>query len=87
MPARLITVQFPGPRSVDDLTTERSFDSQATWYINQLGLFFDLLPMGVCTSRPWKMSGRLVQKLNDGFVPQSSKELHITCMLLTWKLK
>ena len=32
---------------MDDFTTERSFDSQATWVIDVLGLFFDMLYMGV----------------------------------------
>ena len=30
-----------------DLTTERSFDSQATWVIDVLGLVFDMLSMGL----------------------------------------
>ena len=34
---------------MDDPTTERSFDSQATWVIDGLGLFFDMLSMDVCT--------------------------------------
>ena len=36
---------------MDDLTTERSFDSQAALVIDMLGLFFDTLSMGVCTTR------------------------------------
>ena len=44
---------------MDDLTTERSFDS----FIDVLGLYFDMLSMGVCT-RFWQTSGRLVQELN-----------------------
>ena len=39
-----------------DLTTERSFDSQATCVIDAFGLFFDLLSMGVCTARHWQTS-------------------------------
>ena len=29
-----------------------------------LGLFFDMLFMGVCTTRHWRTSGRLAQELN-----------------------
>ena len=46
---------------MDELTNEGSFDSQATWVIDVLGLFFVLtcyLAMGVCTTRHLKMSGR-----------------------------
>ena len=46
-----------------DLTTEHSFDLQATWAIGVLGLLFDMLSMGVCTTRQWQTSGRLVQEL------------------------
>ena len=35
------------PDCIDDLTTERSFSSQATWVIDVLGLFFDMLSMVV----------------------------------------
>ena len=38
---------------LDDLTTERNFDSQATWVIDMFGIFFDMLPMSVCTTRHW----------------------------------
>ena len=38
--ARLIATQFPDHGCMDDLTTERSFVSQATWVIDVLGLFF-----------------------------------------------
>ena len=42
--------QFPGHGCMDDLTTECSFDSQATYcVIAVLGPFSDMLPMGVCT--------------------------------------
>ena len=49
---------------MDDLTIERSFDPQATWVIDVLGLFFDMSSTGVCTARHWQTSGRLVQELN-----------------------
>ena len=57
---RPIAIQFPGNGCMDDLTTESSFHSQATWVINVLGLFFDILPIGVCTTEHWQTSGRLV---------------------------
>ena len=47
-----------------DVTTERSLDSQATWVIYVLCHFFDMLFMGVCTTRHWQTSGRLLQELN-----------------------
>ena len=47
-----------------DLTNERSLDSQGKWFIDVLGLFSDMLSMGVCTTRHWQTSGRLVQELN-----------------------
>ena len=40
------------------------FDSQATRVIDVLGLFFDMLSIGVCTTRHWPTSGRLVQELS-----------------------
>ena len=49
---------------MDDLTTERTFDSQATWIIDVLDLFFHMLSMGVRTTRHWQTSGRLVQELH-----------------------
>ena len=36
--ARPISTQFPGHGCMNDLTTERSLDSQATWVIDELGL-------------------------------------------------
>ena len=47
-----------------DHTTESYFDLQATWVINVFGLLSDMLSMGVCTTRHWQASGRLVQELN-----------------------
>ena len=44
-----------------DLTTERRFDSHATWFIGVLGLFFEMLSMEVYATRPCQTSGRLVQ--------------------------
>ena len=49
---------------MDGFTTERSFDSLATCVIGVLGLFFAMFAMGVCTTRHWQTSGRLVQELN-----------------------
>ena len=37
--ARPIATQFPWHGCMDDLTTEHSIDSQATWAINELGLY------------------------------------------------
>ena len=54
------TIATPfGHGYMDDLTTERSFDSKATWVIDVLGLF---LSMGVCTTMYRQTSGRLVQE-------------------------
>ena len=50
--------------SMADLTTERGVDPQATRVIDVLGLSFDILSMGLCTTRHCKTSGRLVQELN-----------------------
>ena len=49
---------------MEELTTERSFDSQDTQYIGVLDLFFDMVSMGICTIRHWQTSGRLVEELN-----------------------
>ena len=49
---------------MDDLTTERSFDSQAMWVIDVLGLLFEMLFKGVYTTRHWQTFSRLVQGLN-----------------------
>ena len=42
--------QFSGHGCMDDPTTERSFDSPVTWVIDMLGLIFDMLSLGVCTT-------------------------------------
>ena len=65
MTARLIAAQFL--LGVDEVnnTTKRSFDSQGTWVIDVLGLFVGISSMGVCTTRHWQTSGRLVQELNN----------------------
>ena len=39
--------RFPRHGHIDDLTTECSFVSQATWVIDVLGLFFDILSTSV----------------------------------------
>ena len=59
--AHPIVTQFLVHGRTDDLTTERSFDSQATGSLMCLAYFFD---MGVCTTRHWQTSGRLVQQFN-----------------------
>ena len=43
---RQVATQFPGQRYMDDLTTERSFESQDTLVIDVLGLVLDMLSMG-----------------------------------------
>ena len=53
-----------GNKSKGELTNERRIDSQATWVIDVLGLFFDMFPIGVGTIRRWPMPSRLVQELN-----------------------
>ena len=45
--ARPIATQFPGSGCIDDLTTVRSFDLQATWVIGVFILCFAMLYMGV----------------------------------------
>ena len=42
-----IATKFPRHGCTDDHTTERSFDSQATWVINVLGFILDILLVGV----------------------------------------
>ena len=49
---------------LDDLSTEPSFDSQATWVIGVLGLLCDMLSPGVCITKHWQTAGGLVQELN-----------------------
>ena len=56
--------RFHGYGCMDDLTTELSFDSQGTWVIGVHSLYLDMLTTGVCTTRHWQTSGRLLQKLN-----------------------
>ena len=62
--------QFPGYGCMDDLTTESSFNSQATCVIMSLIYFFDMLSLGVCTTRHWQTSGRLVQELKVCTAPR-----------------
>ena len=49
---------------MDDLTTERRLDLKALWVIEMHCLFVDMLSIGICTTRHWRTSGRLVQELN-----------------------
>ena len=53
-----------GHGCMDDLTTERSFDPQATWVIDVLDVFHDMLSINVCATRHWQLFGRLVQALD-----------------------
>ena len=64
MTARLYATQFLGHGCMHDLTTECSFDAQATWVIDVLSLSIDMPSMVVCTTRHWETSGRLVQEIN-----------------------
>ena len=57
-------VCYPVVLGIDDLITEPSFDSQAALVIGVHGLFFAQLSMGVCTTKHWQTSGRLLQELN-----------------------
>ena len=56
--------QFHWHRCKDRLKIERDFDSQTTWVIDVLGLYFDTLSTGAFTTRHWQTTGRLVQELN-----------------------
>ena len=68
MTARPITTKFLG-HGCNHISLishhESSFDSQATWVIDVFGIFLDMLSMGICTTRHWETSGRLVQELNS----------------------
>ena len=50
MTARPIATKFSGHGCTDKLTTEHSLGSQATGVIDVLGLYGDVLSMGVCTT-------------------------------------
>ena len=58
--ARPLATQVPGHRCMDDLPTERSYNSQATWVVD----VSDMLSMSFGKTRHWHASGRLVQELN-----------------------
>ena len=45
-------------------TTKHSFDLQAARVIDVLGLFFNMISIGVCTTRDCQTPGRLVQELD-----------------------
>ena len=62
---------------MDDLTTECNFDSQATWVIDVLDLFHDMLSMNVCATRHRHTSGRMVQELNVCTVPWIERHVAI----------
>ena len=62
---------------MDDLITECSFDLQATWVIDVLDLFHDMISMNVCATRQWHTSGRLVQELNACTVGLSKESCYI----------
>ena len=62
--ARPITTQCSRHGGIDDLTTERSFDVQATWVIYAFGLSFWHVSHGcLCIQALPKAPGRLVQEL------------------------
>ena len=44
------------------------------WSLMCLDYFFDMLYLGVCTTRHWQTSGRLVQELNECTVLCSGAE-------------
>ena len=53
------------------------FDLQASWVINNvLGLFLEILSLGVCTTRHWQTSGRLVQESNVCTVTPINQTVH-----------
>ena len=54
---------------VPDRITKRSYDSQATWVIDMIGLFLDMLSIAVCTTRHKLTSARQVQELDVSTVP------------------
>ena len=60
--------RFPGHGLMDDITTERSFDSHAAWVIHVIGSSFEISSMGVYRTRHWQPSGRLVQEFNVGTI-------------------
>ena len=49
--ARPNAIQFPVHGCIDDLSTKRTFDLQATWVSDVLGVLFDIVSTGVCTTR------------------------------------
>ena len=59
-----MTIQFPGHGCMDDLTTEQSFDLQATWTMYVVGLQCNMSSMDVCATRHWQKSGRVAQQIN-----------------------
>ena len=84
-PARPIATAFPGHGCMDDLTTERSFDSPATWAIDWLGSFhFDMLSMIVGTTRHWQTFGRLVEEVGICTIKCMSLEVIQLAGCLAW---
>ena len=61
---RPIATTFQGHGCISDITNGHDVDSQATWVIDELGLFFDMLSMCVCTAKHWQTSGRLVPEID-----------------------
>ena len=55
--ARTVATQFPVRGCIMTSRSQRSFDSEATWAIGVLGLFFDMQFMRVCAVRHWQTSG------------------------------
>ena len=54
----------PNFLGMDDLTTERSSDSQDMWSLMCSDYFYYISFIGDCTTSHWQTSGRLVQELN-----------------------
>ena len=73
--ARLIATQSPGHRCMDDLTTGRSFDSLRGSSMC-LAYFFDMLPMGVCTTGHNLTPVRLMPELSADTVLLLNQKIH-----------
>ena len=54
----------PNLLGMDDLTTERSFDSQDTWSLMCSDYIFYISFIGDCTTSHWRTSGRLMEESN-----------------------
>ena len=70
---------------MDDFTNKRSFDLKATCIMDELGLFFDLLSMGVRVTKHWQKG--IWSFIMPGLPTHLVQEIHADIVCFRYSLK